>query len=227
MQITKQKNLLIFDKIIFVNFTRQSIIEKLKKKLPGVLAHQKMMGYNRIDAKMARETNQEFREGAVLILLFPQNNSLHTLLMLRPEYDGVHSAQVSFPGGKKDLEDKDLLQTALRELKEEVGVVLVSKNVIGQLTEIFIPPSKFLVTPFVAWTDSKPVFTPDTREVQELIEMPISILLDQNTLKQKEIFIPMLNKKMETNYFDIYGKVVWGATAMMLMELKDILADET
>jgi 8-oxo-dGTP pyrophosphatase MutT (NUDIX family) len=206
-----------------VYFTKEFIIEKLGNELPGIAAHQKMMNYSRIDAKKARESKIEFREGSVLILLFPIKKILHTLLMLRPEYEGVHSAQVSFPGGKKDHEDKDLLETALREAKEEVGITINRSDVLGKLTEIYIPPSKFLVTPFIAMIDYLPDFVADPREVQELIQTPLASIFDDNIMGEKEIFIPILQSNMKTPYFDISGKIVWGATAMMIMELKQII----
>jgi 8-oxo-dGTP pyrophosphatase MutT (NUDIX family) len=206
-----------------VYFTKEFIIEKLGNELPGIAAHQKMMNYNRIDAKKARENKIEFREGSVLILLFPVEKKMHTLLMLRPEYEGVHSAQVSFPGGKKDPEDRDLLETALREAKEEVGIAINRSDVLGKLTEIYIPPSKFLVTPFVAMIDYVPDFVADPREVQELIKTPLASIFDDNIMGEKEIFIPILQSNMKTPYFNISEKTVWGATAMMIMELKQII----
>jgi 8-oxo-dGTP pyrophosphatase MutT (NUDIX family) len=206
-----------------VDFTKKYLQEKLANNLPGVSAHKKMMNYSRIDAQQARTNNIEYKEGAVLILLYPDQQNINTLLMLRPEYEGVHSAQVSFPGGKRDLGDVDILQTALRETKEEVGVLVERENIIGQLTEIFIPPSKFLVTPFVGWLDYKPDFIADKREVQQLIELPVKNILDDNIIKEKEIFIPLYNINLNTPYFDIYGNVVWGATAMMLAELREVL----
>lgn len=156
-------------------------------------------------------------------MIYPKKNVPHIVLMKRPEYNGAHSGQVSFPGGKKEIEDVDLQATALRETEEETGILRSEIQVIGKLTELYIPPSGFLVEPYVGYLDAQPIFTPDEREVAELIEMPLDLLLDDTIVERKKIHIKSHNVYIDTPYFNIQEHVVWGATCMMLSELKQIL----
>jgi 8-oxo-dGTP pyrophosphatase MutT (NUDIX family) len=196
---------------------------QLQKPLPGIESQLKLAPYARVTRKMAQNIDAMPRLSAVLALLFPKNNEPHVLLTLRNSYNGVHSKQVSFPGGKQEEFDDSFEQTALRETQEEVGISPESIQVIGQLTEVYIPPSRFLVHPFVGVTSSSPVFKPDAHEVSEIIECSISQLLDDSIIKEKDIFVTTTQLKMKTKYFDVNGHVVWGATAIMLSELKDII----
>ena len=141
--------------------------------------------------------------------------------MKRNQYDGPHSGQISLPGGKKDEEDKTLLQTALRETFEEIGIDASKSFITPPLTPLHIPVSGFVVHPFIAVLDYSPVFIPDKNEVEYLIEVPLHELNNPSALKMKS----MLIKKTEVNvpYFDIQGEVIWGATAMILNELLSII----
>lgn len=145
------------------------------------------------------------------------------LLMLRPEYAGVHSGQVSFPGGRREPNDTDLVATALREFNEETGAPIHSIETIGALTPVYIPPSRSLVSPFVGIASNAGPFAPDPREVAELIEAPLSLLLRDDILKRREQHIAIMGRQMEIPYFDVMGHVVWGATAMMIAELRELL----
>lgn len=195
----------------------------LSGELPGWEAHSRMINYNRQSVKQALRTDPNAKQSAVLVLLYPKGGSVHTLLMLRQPYEGVHSAQVSFPGGKKEDEDQDLLATALREAQEETGLVQEGLRILGQLSEVYIKPSGYLVTPYVAWTEDPGTFQPDAVEVAELIEAPLTMLMDDRNIKEKEMFIRTVNTTLKARYFDIYGHVVWGATAMMMSELREVL----
>ena len=194
----------------------------LKRPLPGWEAHSKMINYDRPSVEEAMRVDPNAKASAVLVLMYPKKGIVRTLLMLRQPYDGVHSAQVSFPGGKKEEIDKDLLATAMREANEETGIDLKGIRILGELTDVYIKPSGFIVTPFLAWTDDPGSFKPDPVEVSELIEMPLDHLMDDKYIKQKEIFIRSVNTTLNVNYFDVNGHVVWGATAMMLSELRDL-----
>lgn len=190
---------------------------------PGEKAHYKMAPYKRPNKEQVLSSGIDPRLSAVMVLLYPKENVPHLVLMKRPEYNGAHSGQVSFPGGKMEESDADLEHTARREAEEETGISGNAVNVIGQLTEIFIPPSGFLVSPYVGWLPSTPTFTPDQREVAQLIETPVETLLDESIVQQKKIHIKSHNVYLDTPYFDIQGHVVWGATCMLLSELKEIL----
>ncbi len=190
--------------------------------LPGHDAFLELSGYKRPDLEAARRADPPPRESAVLVLIYPKEGLAHTVLMLRPAYDGVHSGQVSFPGGRMEPGDWDLRATALREFAEETGA-RADAELLGALTPVYIPPSRSLVTPYVAVVDSLGAFDPDPREVAELIEAPLSLLLSDGILKRRQQHIAILGRTVEVPYFDVRGHVVWGATAMMIAELRELL----
>ncbi len=204
----------------------QLFIENLKtnlqKPLPGVEAQFEMAHVKREKVLANSDESQKYRPSAVLILLFPnEQNQISVLLIERMTYNGHHSGQIAFPGGKAEPSDKDLEETALREFFEETGAD-VSPTVIGQLTPVYIPVSKFMVQPFVSFVEQKPNFSASAYEVNELIEWEINHLLDPDIIKET-IIEPTPGYKIKTPYFDVQGKVLWGATAMMLNELKWLL----
>lgn len=163
------------------------------------------------------------RESAVLILVHPVRGQDHTLLMRRPVYAGVHSGQVGFPGGKREPGDVSLHATALREFQEETGAPTTEFEVVGELTRIHIPPSRTLVTPVVAWAPSLGPLLPDPHEVDALLDVPLATLLRNDILHRKPIPMgPALGQRMAA-YWDLGGEVVWGATAMMIAELRTAL----
>ena len=159
----------------------------------------------------------------MLVLFYPQQEVLHTLLMLRPTYKGVHSGQVAFPGGRREPQDVDLFGTALREFEEETGATPTGLEMLGELSRIYIPPSHSLVTPYVAFASELGPTRPDPREVAALIETPVEELLRDDILKQREQYVQLMGRATQVPYFDVRGHVVWGATAMMLAELRELL----
>ncbi len=206
----------------FSQFTSNLELE-LQKPLPGEEAQFAMAPYQRRLRKNALAENASPRQSAVLVLFYPFKGEPHTLLMLRKTYPGVHSGQVSFPGGSKDENDVSLTQTALREAEEETGLNKNKVKIIGKLSSVYIPPSGFLVFPFVGYLNEKPFFKPDEKEVEELIEVPLLMILDEKTIKSKNIKLANGMVMDDTPYFDIYGHTVWGATAMMMGELREVL----
>jgi 8-oxo-dGTP pyrophosphatase MutT (NUDIX family) len=178
------------------------------------------MSYNRPTAVEARKMENRPRESAVMMLLFPFRGELCTAFTLRHSYQGVHSNQISFPGGKKESNDISYLATAIRETAEEVGIDVSEQQVIGELTELYIPPSHFLVQPYVAWLQETPNFLPEEREVKEVLIEPISSFFQEDILHEEEIFIPAYNKSLRVPAFHVQGKVLWGATAMMIQEFR-------
>ena len=197
--------------------------EALRGELPGHDDFLHLSGYKRPDLEAAMRQVPQPRESAVLALLYPRAGSLHTLLMLRPEYDGVHSGQVAFPGGRREEQDGTLQDTALREFAEETGAPTGGFAVLGELSRIYIPPSRSLVTPFVAFAEALPPTAPDPREVAALIETPLDELLRPDVVQVRRQYIQVLGRDAEIPYFDLQGQVVWGATAMMLAELRELL----
>jgi 8-oxo-dGTP pyrophosphatase MutT (NUDIX family) len=158
---------------------------------------------------------------AVMILLFPENGSVHTIFMQRPDYKGVHGGQISFPGGKKEPFDENIIQTALREANEETGVDPNIIKIIGTLTPLFIPVSNMLVTPVIGWTDKKPVFNYNPEEVLFLIDADLKKLLDPSAVKLKPFEIR--GEMLDIKYFNYEENTIWGATAMILNELLIII----
>ena len=194
---------------------------EIKKGLPGTEVQWQMASSDRMVRNFPREPGPDAKVAAVLILLFPEKGSVHTVLMQRPEYKGVHGGQISFPGGKKESSDKDIIQTALREANEETGLIQDEINVIDTLTPLFIPVSNTVVTPVVAWTKDKPDFRHHPGEVVFLFDAEISKLLDPLIIRTKPMEIH--GEMLSVRYFDYDGRVIWGATAMMLHELLTII----
>ena len=197
---------------------------RLALPLPGANAHYMMAHPYRRQNFLYRNEPADAKQGSVLILLYAAENNINTVLILRTEYDGVHSGQVAFPGGKFEDADIDLKTTALREASEEIGIIGSEVEIIGQLTKLYIPPSNFVVHPFIGITNLQPMFHPDAEEVKEIIEINIHRLLDNNIIGEKEM---LLKNKMRvpTPFFDIKGHTVWGATAMILSEFRNILQE--
>jgi len=192
-------------------YLAKQINEAISKGLPGEKAHLRMLPEGR---KLSNSSS--YKESAVLLLLYPKSGNWWTVFMKRHQYDGPHSGQISFPGGKKTIQDKTLLQTAIRETHEETGINLENSIIAGALTPLQIPVSGFIVHPFVAVADYIPEFNPDNNEVEYLIEVPLTELSKPSAIKSKQ----MLIRDIELNvpYFDIRNEVIWGATAMILSE---------
>jgi len=195
---------------------------RLKLPLPGPEAHRLMMPEGSEKSRFDEARMAKARLSSVLILLYEKDGEVCIPLTQRHVYDGTHSGQISFPGGKWEQGDIDLIHTAKREAREEIGVTESDVKIIGQLSDLFIPPSNFRVSPFVSYVDKRPKFVLDAYEVKELIEVPVSHLLKASTVKETVIEFSS-GFKLQTPYFDVDGRIVWGATAMMLSELKSIL----
>lgn len=204
----------------------ETLLEHIRKQLsfnlPGIDAQLKMGSEFRMKELLFQPENENTKKSSVLILLYPKDNHLFSLLIQRPEYDGTHGGQMALPGGKYEPEDIDISATALRETHEEIGVHPSQIELLGNLTKLFIPPSNYVVMPFIGFSKELPVFKPDIREVAEITEYPVNILTDNSIIKVKEIVLKN-NFKITAPYFDIMNKTVWGATAMILSEFKEIL----
>ena len=195
----------------------------IEVSLPAQEAHFKMAPLERI--VYLKKTNIEAKNpkiAAVMMLLYPKDGITHLVLIVRNSYKGVHSAQIAFPGGKYETEDETFAVTALRETHEEIGVHPNAIKVIKIFTPLYIPPSNFMVHPFLGVAKESLSLIPDIHEVADIIELPLSIFLSDEIV---------INEKITTSYakdilvpaFKIDGHIVWGATAMMLNELKEVL----
>lgn len=191
------------------------------KELGGLKAHSKLVPGFRQQQIKNYKVNTHTRRAAVLALFYPDSlGDTRFLLTLRASYKGTHSAQVSFPGGKTEPQDKSLAATALREANEEVGVETSAIRLIRELTDVYIPPSNFLVTPFIGVLDKAPVFKAN-HEVDKLVEVLYTDLLD-DTLIQFKNLEQIAGIQSEIPYFNFNGEVVWGATAMIISEIREL-----
>lgn len=195
----------------------KSLKAELKKELPGKTAHNMLMP----EGRMLSTINNSTCHASILILIYPDiNNKEKVILIKRPVYDGHHSGQVGFPGGKLEPSDKSFKMNALRESKEEIGIDPETVKIIGGLSELYIPVSNFLVHPYVGYTHHTPTFKVDKNEVDYIIEFPLIRLIDLR-IKIKQEF--QIGIKRTIPYFEINNEVVWGATSMILNEFIIIL----
>ena len=198
-------------------------IETLKNtKLPGIEAQFKLAPKLRLNYNAKKIKANDPKIAAVLALFYPnQNNEVTLLLTKRANYNGTHSGQISFPGGKVEQSDLNLKQTALRETFEEVGIIDGDIEVIREFTEVYIPPSNFLVTPFIGIIYNKPVFKVNS-EVAKIIEVPFSKLIDETSIGSIKITNSYM-KETSVPCFKIDDSIIWGATAMILSEIREVL----
>jgi 8-oxo-dGTP pyrophosphatase MutT (NUDIX family) len=195
----------------------KKLMAEIYKGLPGTEVQWHMASSDRLLKDFPRTPGKDASTAAVLILLYPHKGSIHTVFMQRPDYIGVHGGQISFPGGKKEPVDNSIIETAIREAKEETGVNPSKISVIGTLTDLFIPVSNIVVTPVVAWTEEKPAFNHKPEEVMFLFDADLQRFLDPKIVKIKPFEIR--GEMIDVKYFDYEGNVIWGATAMILHEL--------
>ena len=197
--------------------------QRLSGSLPGDLAHATLRATPLGNTMPLFNHKLPPRPGGVLILLYEQQGIIKFPLIKRQEYLGAHSGQVSFPGGKAEPGEAPI-QAALREGEEEIGINRTELNVLGTLSDFFVVPSNFLVTPVIATMVSEPVFKPDSYEVAKILYGSIDELIKEDAIREKEI-LAAGKFRMMAPHFEIDGEVVWGATAMMLNEFRMILRD--
>ncbi len=203
--------------------TRQTQIlkEAFSKPLPGKEAQLIMSPSIRFTEFKKRPEHSNARESSVLILLYYKNGAWHIPFMQRPVYKGAHSGQVSFPGGKTEKGDINYFATAIREAEEEIGIVAKDVQPLGALTSLYIPNSNFVVYPQVGVLHYEPTFKPDKREVETIIEAPLSSLANPENIKW---FSRNINDiKVDAPFFSFNNFEIWGATAMILSEFLQVL----
>ncbi|MEL6924736.1 MAG: CoA pyrophosphatase [Bacteroidota bacterium] len=201
----------------------QQLTQQLQQELPGREAQYKMAHGIRHNY---REVPDDARQACVLALLYPIDGVEHIVLIQRVSNDNPndrHRGQISFPGGKLEESDSSLEAGALREAQEEVNADPEKIQLIGKLTELYIPVSNFLVHPFVGYSSERPDFQPQLSEVADILEVPLRDLLNPDNLSMRDIRIDKHITLKRVPYFDIQNQVIWGATAMMLSELLTLL----
>ncbi len=199
----------------------QRLEQRIASGLPGPIAHIRMAPLTRPVKVFEPEAYPDAKVGCVLALLYPKADTICLALIRRPEYPGVHSGQISFPGGKMEKDDDDHYSAALRETHEEIGVDKQHIHLIGALSHVYIPPSNFFVHPFLAYAHTQPEFQRDVHEVEEVLEMPISLLLEQQSKSTMEIHRQDMHFEVPCYVFGTHR--IWGATAIILSELEMLL----
>lgn len=199
----------------------------LKKiDLPGAEAHYKLAPILRVEelANLDIEARKPNKAGVMAVFYPDLNENTKLVLILRKTYKGIHSNQVGFPGGRVELFDENLKQTALRETEEEVGIPKQEVEVIKKLTRLYIPPSNFWVHPYVGLLNKTPFLVPQESEVEQILEIDIDHFLDDKNIIT-ETLSTSYAQNIEVPAFYLNGHIVWGATAMMLNELKVLLKE--
>jgi 8-oxo-dGTP pyrophosphatase MutT (NUDIX family) len=183
---------------------------------PGLAAHYRLAPeYRRHLFDQSAPVLPSAKVAAVLLLLYSYQGRLHFPLTLRTEGLESHSGQIALPGGTRE-DDEPLERTALREAQEELGIDPVAVEVLGSLSPIYIPPSGYLITPFVAFTPQHPDFRPDPREVAEVLEVPLVFFLTDDAICEEQW--EFLGGLWLVPLYPIGPHKVWGATAMVLGE---------
>jgi 8-oxo-dGTP pyrophosphatase MutT (NUDIX family) len=205
----------------------ENFLERYAKGLPGREFQMRMAAIARERIPAPTDAPPSAKVAAVMILLFPKAGEWHVLLTERTSDNAndKHSGQISFPGGKFEPTDESLEACSLRETHEEVGIVPELITVIGVMTPIYIPVSNFIVNPFIGWMKEAPQYLRQETEVKSIIETPLSILLNPENQKRKQIHVSFTMRLEDVPYFDVNGKTVWGATAMMLSEFLEMVKE--
>lgn len=205
----------------------KELINKIEKKLsnglPGREAQLKMAAHSTRKGYLSAPPGAN--KAGVLALLYPKQSDWHIVLIERASANpnDRHRGQISFPGGRYEEADQHISRTALREAEEEVGVDSSRIELLGSLTDLYIPVSNFRVDPFVGFTETTPQFVPQESEVQDILEVPVRELIRPDNLKTKDLVIREGFVLKNVPYFNLMNKVVWGATAMMLSELVEVI----
>jgi 8-oxo-dGTP pyrophosphatase MutT (NUDIX family) len=201
--------------------TAELIKTQLNKPLPGLEVQLNMSPSSRNQGMLNLKNEEKSKNSSVLILIYPKNEIPHIVFIKRANSGGPHSGQIGLPGGKYELSDRDLIDTALRETEEEVGVKQADVTVLGKITSLFIPVSNITVLPVVGSINYHPVFEKQESEVDEIIEVPLHEFIQESnkfiktfTIREFEIVAPCYYAKEH---------VIWGATAMIMSEFVEIV----
>ena len=194
---------------------------QIRHPLPGKSGQEMMRPYMPLSPKLDPPALFKPREGAVLALFYPVQNVPHLLLMERPSYQGAHGGQISFPGGKLELSESHL-DAAIREAWEETGVIPEEVKVLGKLSKVYVWASNFNIQPFLAFSERRPEFKPDQREVANILEAPVDLFFQKGVIKEKQLMGAM-GIELMAPYFDVFDRTLWGATAMIISEIMHVI----
>lgn len=202
--------------------------QKMQQPLPGykvqlgLYSAQGLKDYESHLKNFDPASDQNTRQSSVLILLYEKDGKVFIPLIQRPEYEGVHSGQIALPGGKVEPSDTDVQATALRETFEEIGIGPEHITVLGQLTPVFIPPSRFWVNVVLGYSQKMPPFIPDKREVASVLEYPLDQLEQLAFIEEREVMRAQ-QWKMKAPGYVFQDHFIWGATSMILTELRELI----
>ena len=204
----------------------QQLIERLSIKisqpLPGNAAHAQLSPKSRLATDEYLKQNPAYKSGCVTILVYPDNNVIRLLLMERTDSNDAHSGQISFPGGKREMDDQSLQETALRETYEEVGIDPATIQLVGQLSDIYIPVSNYLVHPFIGYSNSIPEIKLNPLEVKSILTPSLDVFLTNDLPRTR---FESRAGWIEAPYYPYLNFKIWGATAMMIREFMDLIKD--
>jgi len=196
----------------------KNIKEELLKPLPGLEFQAKMAPAKRLENY---NPNPEFaKKGGVLLFLYNVDNELYIALIKRAKDNGAHSGQIAFPGGKQEKQDKSLIETALRETEEEIGISTNIIEILGTLTNLYIPVSNYNVFPAVGFCNSAPKFNINKNEVENMVLLPLKEFFKDKNKKKGAITVK--NQKIKTLFYEINNQIIWGATAMIISEFNEV-----
>ena len=198
------------------------IQNRLLSNLPGPQAHLRMEPETR-KAFLNLKHAEAPRQSAVLILLFEENGKIKTPFIRRNIYDGVHSGQIALPGGGFETHDNTLINTALRETEEEIGIAKNQVKVLGTLSKIYIPPSNFDVLPVVGYLENTPTLKIDPTEVSEAFLVDLDHLVSPACVSTSRVKLQN-GSEIEIPCYQISDYTIWGATAMILSEFIEIIS---
>jgi len=211
----------------------QFLKQRLKEELPHNDIHKEDLDPKVLNLLMEEEKNakEQFKKKppricAVMIAIYPHENKCYLPMMLRPTKSRAHPGQISFPGGKKEDQDQDLIETAIREMEEEIGVRVPRRNVLGDLTSVYIPPSNSLVTPIIGFLDEKPSYIPAPDEVEKVLDVSMEDLANPTNKRIKKVILTN-GEYFEMPAFAVNEVLVWGGTARMIMELNILMEEFT
>jgi 8-oxo-dGTP pyrophosphatase MutT (NUDIX family) len=194
----------------------------LSGTLPGHAAHNRVMSYPRSTAYEARLLQPPPKESAVLMLLFPKGHQLQTLFIERPANQGTHSGQLAYPGGRLE-EGEDHLTAALRESQEEVGLDPNRVEILGSLSPLYIPPSHFVVQPYVGFLVEEYPWKINPHEVVRVLPFSIEKLMTPDSLITQSVPIQQGGRSIEVQGYAIENRFMWGATAMIVHEFVEVM----
>ena len=203
---------------------RDRLRERLLEPLPGPDLHARMAPSHRdiVDPELARQG--EHREGSVLVLLYPATSGVETVYTVRKANLTNHGGQISFPGGRIE-EGESAEEAAIREANEEIDLNPESIEVVGRMTALYIPPSRFIVNPFLAVSGQPPALRPQETEVDRILEVPLTDLM--NPENHREEVWDIRGEKSHVPWYAVAGVRIWGATAMITRELLELVDPQT